>query len=84
MSKDMYGIYSIIINNLINFSLAGVRLLIEGSSYYFGAIPPPAIHKNNNAKDYLFRTALQITEIRLKNKQPRCLRTKPRTFSASN
>ena len=33
----------------INFSLAGVRPLIEGGSY-FGAIPPPAIHKNSNAK----------------------------------
>ena len=71
----------------INFSLAGVRQLIEGSSflgtsYYFEAIPPAAIHKNSNVKDYFFRTSLQITEIWSKNKQPCCLRTKPRTSSA--
>ena len=48
----------------IDFSLVGVRLPIEDSSYYFGAIPPAAIHKNNNVKDYFFfRTALRITEI---------------------
>ena len=50
-----------------NFSLAGVRLLIEGGSYSRTALiilerylPLPSVHKNSN---YFFRTALWITEI---------------------
>ena len=65
----------------INFSLTGVRLLIEGGSYSrvafinFGVIPHSAIHKHS---DWFMRTALQIIEIWSKNKQPYCCRAKPR------
>ena len=51
------------------------QLLFEGG---FGAIPPGAIHKNSNVKDWFMRTALQIIE---ENKQPRCHRTGPTYFS---
>ena len=50
----------------INFSLVGVHLLIECD---FGVIPPGAIHNNSNAKDWVFRNALQIIE---KNDQLCC------------
>ena len=54
-------------------------LLFEDVSYYFEAIPPPAIHKNSNVKDHFFITSLRITEIW---KQISSLRTKPRTSFA--
>ena len=53
----------------VNFSLAGVWLLIEGGSYSraafinFGAIPLGAIHENSSLKDWFMRTALQKIEI---------------------
>ena len=53
--------------------------LFEDGSYYFEAASP-AIHKNSNVK--VLRTVLRITEMWSKNKQSRCLRTKPRTSSA--
>ena len=67
----------------INFSLAATnwgQLLFE-DGFYFGVILPSAIHKISNVKDWFMRTALQIIEIWLKNKQPRCCRTKPTTSS---
>ena len=74
----------IVVVATVNFSLAGVRLLIEGSSYSrvafinLRAISPSAIHKKNNAKDRIMRTALQIFVMWLNNKHPRCCRTKQR------
>ena len=53
--KHIPYLFEIVAVAIINFSLAGVRLLIEGGSYSwmafinFGAIPLGAIHKNNNA-----------------------------------
>ena len=53
-----------------------MRLLVKGSSYSrtvfinFRVIPPNAVHKNSNTKDWLMRTALQIIEICSINKQP--------------
>ena len=45
-----------------NFSLAGVRLLIEGGFINFEAIPHDAIHKIVALKGWFMRTALQIAE----------------------
>ena len=61
----------------INFSLTGVRLLIEGGSNMylravfinFRAISPGTIHKNGNAKDLFMRTALKLSRYGLKKKQ---------------
>ena len=59
----------------INFSLIGVRLLIEGGSYlkvvfiYFGAISPGTVHKNGNAKDLFMRTALKLSRYGLKKQK---------------
>ena len=53
----------------INFSLAGMRLLIEGGSHSrtafinFGVIPPGAIYKSGNTKDWFMRTALQLNKM---------------------
>ena len=46
----------IVVTATITFSLAGVRLLIEGSSYSinFGMIPPGAIHKSSNVKSLIY------------------------------
>ena len=70
----------------INFSLAGVRLLIEGSSYSRTSLiilerylPLPSI---KILRQHERLTSLRITEIWSKNKQPCWLRTKPRTSSA--
>ena len=49
----------------INFSHAGVRLLIKGGFINFGVILPSAIHKNSYVNDWFMRTALQIINIRL-------------------
>ena len=53
----------------INFSLAGVQLLIKGGSYSraafinFRAIPHSAIHKNCNVKGWFMGIVLQIIKI---------------------
>ena len=66
----------------INFNLAGVRLLIEGSSYLraafinFGAIPLTDIDTANS----FFRTSFRIFKIYNREISSG---TKPRTFSAT-
>ena len=72
----------------INFSLAWVRLLIEGGSYSraafinFGPILDGVIHKNSSAEDLFMRTTLRVIKVRSSKKLPRCSRIKPRLFSA--
>ena len=71
----------------IKFSLARLRLLIEGSSCLraafinFGAILPSANHKIVTQKTGLWGLHFKIWSI---NKQPCCRRTKKRTSSALN
>ena len=73
---------------LLNFSLAGVRLLIEGGSYSrvafinFRLILHGATHNNSTTEDWFMRAALQIMEIWSKKKLPHNRRTKPRWSSA--
>ena len=71
----------------INFSLAWVRLLIEGSSYSrvafinFGPILDGVFHKNCSTEGWFMKTVLRVIEIRLSKKLPRCSKTKPRPSS---
>ena len=72
----------------INFSLAWVRLLIQGSSYSrvafinLGPIRDSVIHQNRSRVDWFTKTALRIIEIRSSKKLPRCSRIKPGLSSA--
>ena len=62
----------------INFSLAWVRLLIEGGSYSraafinFGPILDGIIHKNCNTEGWFSKTALRVIEILSSKKLPCC------------
>ena len=73
----------------INFSLAWVRLLIEGGSYSraafinFGPILDDVIHKNCSTEGWFSKTALRVIEIRSSKKLPRCSKTKPRPSSVT-
>ena len=82
MAFSRYTVFiQIVAAATINFSLAGVRLLIEGSSYLraafidFGATPLGDI----DTVDSFFRTDLRIFEL---YDQEISSATKPRTFSA--
>ena len=80
----IYHIYSNTSLATINFNLAGVRLLIEGSSYSraaftcinFGVIPLTDIDTANS----FFRTSFRIFKIYNREISSG---TKPRTFSAT-
>ena len=72
----------------INFSLAWVRLLIEGGSYsrvafiYFRPILDGIVHEDYSTEDWFAKTALEEIDIRPSKKLPRCNRTKPGLSSA--
>ena len=72
----------------INFSLAWVRLLIEGGSYSraafinFGPIPHSVIRKNCSTEDWFMKTSLRVINVRSSTKLLCCSRTKPRLSSA--
>ena len=83
MYMYMYYFIRIVPAATINFSLAWVWLLIEGSSYLRAAfVNFRPINKNHNTEDWFTKTALQVIEIRLSKKLPRYSRTKPALFSA--
>ena len=72
----------------INFSLAWVRLLIEGGSYSraafinFGPIPHSVIRKNCSTEDWFMKTSLRVIDVRSSKKLPCCNRTEPKLSSA--
>ena len=59
----------IVAADTINFSLLGVRLLIEDSSYSrvafinFGPMLGGVVHKNYSTEDWFTKTALRIIDI---------------------
>ena len=87
-----YATYTVFIRIVtvatINFSLAWVRLLIEGSSYSraafvnFGSIPHSVLHKKGSTEDWFMKTSLWVIDVRSSKKLLCCNRTKPRLSSA--
>ena len=67
----------------IDFSLAQVRLLIEGGPAFIGPILHGTVDSNRNSNGWFMRTALQIIKVRSKNNQPNSRRTRPSSSYAT-
>ena len=76
----MIFIIRIVAAATIDFSLAQVRLLIEGGPAFIGPIFHGTVDSNRNSNG---RTALQIIEIRPKNSLPNSRRTRPSSSYAA-